>query len=135
MTNPIADTLIRIRNAQMINAEHVVMPASKLRLQIANTLKDAGYLAGVERKKRKINKSEREFIDLQFKYDEKDKENVISDMKLVSKPSRHIYIRAKDIRPVRSGYGIAVMSTSEGVMSSVEARKKNIGGEILFEIW
>ena len=75
-----------------------------------------------------------EYLAISLKYGD-DKEPGISGFKIISRPSRHMYIRAEDIKLVRSGYGIAVISTSKGVMSSKEARKQNLGGEMLFEVW
>jgi len=130
---PIADMLTTIMNAQAVNKESVVLPFSKMKLDITNTMKVGGYLAGVERKKRKTKKSEHESISITLKYNEHGP--AISGVKLISRPSRRMYIKASQIKPVRSGYGMAIISTPKGVMSSKEARKQKLGGEILFEIW
>ena len=130
---PIADMLTTIMNAQAVNKESVILPFSKMKFDIANVLKASGYLAGVERKKRKVKKSEQEFISATLKYDEYG--SSISGIKIISRPSRRMYIKASQIKPVRSGHGISVVSTPKGVMSSKEARKHKLGGEILFEIW
>ena len=134
VTDPIADMLIRIKNAQMAHAERVLIPTSKIKSKIAQILKDAGYLADVDSKKKKGNKTEHEYLDVGLQYDAED-QGAINGIKVVSHPSRHLYIHAKDFRPVRSGYGMAVISTSKGVMTAKDARKENVGGEILFEIW
>lgn len=130
---PIADMLTIIMNAQAVNKESVVLPFSKMKFDIANILKAGGYVSVVERKKRKAKKSEQELISVILKYDEYGP--AINGVKLISRPSRRMYIKADQIRLVRSGYGIAVLSTPKGIMSSKEARKQKLGGEILFEIW
>ncbi|MBI4158372.1 MAG: 30S ribosomal protein S8 [Candidatus Yanofskybacteria bacterium] len=125
--------LTQIMNAQAVNKESVVLPFSKMKFDIANVLKTNGYLAGVERRKRKAKKSEQELISATLKYDEHGP--AISGIKLISCPSRRTYIKVSQIKPVRSGHGMSVVSTSKGIMSSKEARKQKLGGEILFEIW
>lgn len=131
--DPIADMLIRIKNAQMARAERVLIPSSKMKAQIAVILKEAGYVADVDKRKRKAKKVEHEWLDIGLRYE--NNLGAISGVKLISKPSRHMYAGAKEIKPVQSGYGIAVLSTPNGILSSKEARKQNVGGEILFEIW
>lgn len=131
--DPISDMLVRIKNAQAVRSEHVVIPFSKMKFRIATILKEAGYVADVERKKRKAKKAEIEFLSLALKYDQGD--GAVHGIKIVSRPSRHMYIKAKDIKPVRSGYGMAMLSTSKGILTSSEARKAGLGGEVLFEIW
>ncbi len=133
MTDPISDMLIRIKNAQLVHAERVLVPASKIKQSIATILQKAGYVANVEHRTRKMKKSEQDYLDLGLQYT--DGVGAISGLKIVSKPSRHLYIKAKDIKLVRSGHGMAVLSTPQGVMTSQEARKQGIGGEVLFEIW
>jgi len=130
---PIADMLTTIMNAQAVNKETVVLSFSKMKFDVANILKTSGYVASVERKKRKIKKSEREFISITLRYDEYGP--ATSGVKLISRPSRRMYIKASQIKPVRSGYGMSVISTPKGIMSSKEARKHKLGGEILFEVW
>ena len=130
---PIADMLTIIMNAQAVNKESVIFPFSRMKFNIANVLKTSGYLAGVERKKRKTKRSEHELLSITLKYDERGP--VINGIKLISRPSRRMYIKSSQIKPVRSGYGMAVISTPGGIMSSKEARKQKLGGEILFEVW
>ncbi len=125
--------LTRLTNAQAVRHESVMVPFSTVKFKIAQLLKDAGYLAEVDRKKRKAKKSEVEWLDLKLRYD--DSRGAITGIRLVSRPSRHIYTKAKEIRPVRSGYGLAVVSTPKGIMSGATARKENVGGEVMFEIW
>jgi small subunit ribosomal protein S8 len=131
--DPIADMLSQIKNAQAVNLDRVVLPSSKVKAKIAAILKEAGYLASVDKKKKKAQKTEHEYLDLELKYT--DGVSAISGVKMISKPSRHMYLKASEIKPVRSGYGCAVISTSKGIMTSQEARKQGLGGEILFEIW
>ena len=125
--------LIQIKNAQAVGHEQVALPFSKVKFRIAEILKSAGYLADVERKNKKGKKVEHEYLHLTLKY--QDNQGAINGIKIVSRPSRRMYIKADDIKLVRSGYGIAVISTSKGIMNSKEARKNNLGGEILFEIY
>lgn len=131
--DPIADMLIRIKNAQAVRGEQVVMPFSKVKFKIANILKEAGYISEVERKNKKVKKSEHEYLQCLLKY--QDNQGALSDVKIISRPSRRMYIKAKDIKSVRSGHGLAIISTSKGIMSSKEAKKAGLGGEIICEIW
>ena len=134
MSYPISDMLIRITNAQAVGKEQVSVPFSKIKFRIAQILKENGFIQEVEKKSKKSRKIEVDYLLITLKYDET-KTPALNDFKLISKPSRHLYAKAEDMKPVRSGYGIAVVSTSKGVMSSKEARKQGVGGEILFEVW
>src|SRR4051812_33213308 len=116
MMDPINDMLTRIKNAQASHKESVWVPFSKVKFHIANLLKGAGYISSVDRKKRKAVKAELEWLELGLKY--ADQEGAISGILIFSPPSRHIYIKSDAIRPVRSGYGTAVVSTSQGIMTS-----------------
>lgn len=131
--DPIADMLTRIQNAQAARHGELSVPFSKVKFNIAILLKTAGYLSSVERKTRKARTAELEWVDMGLKYD--GTAGAISGIRIVSRPSRHLYTKASEIRPVRSGFGIAVISTSQGIMTSQEAKKANLGGEVLFEIW
>ncbi len=135
MTDPISDMLIRIKNAQMVSHDQVLMPFSKMKFAIANVLKSSGFISEVERKKKASGKkkTEHEYLLLTLKYDEG--MGAVQDVKIISKPSRRMYIKASEIRPVRSGHGIAVISTPKGIMSSKDAWKQKLGGEILCEVW
>lgn len=134
MSYPISDMLIRIQNAQAVGKEQVSVPFSKIKFRIAQILKENGFIIDVEKKKKKLKKSEFDYLLISLKYGE-DKLPGVDGLKIISRPSRHIYAGVKDIKPVHSGYGIAVISTSKGIMSSKEARKQGLGGEMLFEIW
>jgi small subunit ribosomal protein S8 len=133
ITDTISDMLIRIKNAQAVDKEQVVIPFSKMKFEICRILKEAGFIGEVEKKTKKDKKSEHNYLSVNLKYEEG--HGALNGVKLISKPSRRMYIQAKDIKPVRSGYGIAIISTSKGLMSSVEARKNKIGGEIICEVW
>lgn len=131
LTDPIADMLARIRNAVMARHDRVVIPASKLKGTIADVLKSEGYVADVARD---TEESGLEVLSITLKYG-KDKAPAIEGIERVSKPGRRVYVRAQDIPKVRSGLGIAVLSTSRGIMSDRQARKVGVGGELLCQIW
>jgi small subunit ribosomal protein S8 len=131
--DPIANMLTSITNAQAARKPTLVVPFSNVKLAIAELLARQGYVASVERGKRKARTAEVDVITLTLKYT--NGEGAISGARLISKPSRHLYSKASQLRPVRSGYGIAVLTTPAGIMTNVEARKARTGGEVLFEIW
>jgi len=130
MTDPIADMLTRIRNAQAVKKETVVFPYSKIKWEILDVLSKNGYIKGLD----KTNKKNKKFVEIILKYDE-EKTPKISELKRVSKPSRRIYVHAKDIWFFKKGLGIKVLSTPKGILSDKEAKKLNVGGEVLLEIW
>lgn len=129
MTDPIADMLNRIRNAQAVSHQTVNIPFSNLKYEIAKVLKKHGFIEKVEKKGKKVNKT----IEITLKYD--GKTPVISSLKRISKPGQRIYKGSKELRRVRGGYGIAIISTPKGLMTNKESRKQKIGGEVLCEIW
>lgn len=133
MSYPISDMLIRINNAQAVGKEQVSVPFSKMKLKIAQILKENAFIEDVERRKKKAKKTELEYLSIVLKYS--DNRPALSGFKLISKPSRHSYIGAKEIKPVRSGFGLGIISTSKGIMSAKDAKKQNLGGEMLFEVW
>ncbi|MCH8986888.1 30S ribosomal protein S8 [Patescibacteria group bacterium] len=130
MTDPIADMLIRIRNAQAVKKDTVQIPFSHIKYQIAKVLEQRKFIKGIELKGRKTKK----VLELALKYD-KEQESAIIGLKRISKPGLRTYAAAQKIRRVRSGQGIAILSTSAGIMSDSDARRKNVGGEVLCEIW
>lgn len=130
MVDPIADMLNRIRNAQAVLQPTVVIPFSNFKNRIAEILEKEGFVEKVEKKGRKARK----IIEVTLKYQKKTKP-VISGLKRISKPGQRIYVSVKDIRSVRGGYGIAIISTSKGLMTGKEAKKRKLGGEIICEIW
>ncbi|UZE93183.1 MAG: 30S ribosomal protein S8 [Candidatus Nealsonbacteria bacterium] len=127
--DPIADMLTSIRNAQAVLKETVKIPFSKLKFEIAKILEKNAFVEKVEKKGRGIKR----IIEIKLKYE--DKKPVISGLKRISKPGQRIYLRAKKIKPVRSGYGISIISTSKGLLTDEEVRKQNIGGEVICEVW
>jgi len=128
MTDPISDMLTRIRNAGRALLPVVVVPHSRLKENLANILKKEGYVAevAVERKAPKT-------INIKLKYE--GKKTVIEGLRRISRPGLRHYVGATEIPRVRGGLGVAVLSTSEGVMTGPQARKKNLGGELLCYIW
>ena len=130
VTDPIADMLTRIRNANQLKYNEVLVPTSKLKTEIANILKNEGYINGY-----KIEKTENgSMMVLELKYGAK-KERVITGLKRISKPGLRVYAKKEEIPTVLNGLGIAIISTSKGLMVDREARKANLGGEVLAYIW
>jgi small subunit ribosomal protein S8 len=130
ITDPIADMLTRIRNANLIRQEHVLMPASKLKLEIAKVLKAQGYIQKYDL----IDDKRHGQLRIHLRY-ARERERVISGLRRVSRPGMRIYVDAKQIPRVMGGLGIAVLSTSRGVLTDREARRRRIGGEVLCHIW
>ncbi|HIJ78525.1 MAG: 30S ribosomal protein S8 [Desulfobulbaceae bacterium] len=130
MTDPLADMLTRIRNAGMVKFESVEMPLSKLKAGVAEILKREGYISGFQVIEDKIQGVLR--VDL--KYDQNNY-GVITGLKRISKPGRRIYVKHDKIAKVMSGLGIAIISTSKGIVTDREARSQKLGGEILCEVW
>lgn len=133
MTDPIADMLTRIRNAIMAGHSYVVVPGSKMKLAIARILNEEGFIENYDVTKDHPQPMIR--IWLKYAGDRKDRRSVITGLKRVSKPGRRVYAGKKDIPWVLSGMGIAVLSTSRGVMTGKRARRLGIGGEVLCHIW
>jgi small subunit ribosomal protein S8 len=130
MTDPIADMLTRIRNAVRVERPHVQMPVSKLKRGLAEVLKREGYIWDWKEVEAKpVNQ-----LEIELKYGPNG-ERLIRHIKRVSKPGCRIYAGATKLRPVLNGLGIAVLSTSRGVISDREARQRKLGGEVLCEIW
>ena len=130
MTDPIADMLTRIRNANTVGHESVDIPASKMKKAIAEILLDEGYIGGYD----VIDDSKQGTIRVQMKYGA-DKEKVISGIKKISKPGLKVYAKANDVPKVLGGLGIAIISTSQGLMTDRAARKAGLGGEVLAYVW
>lgn len=130
MTDPIADYLTRIRNAARANHKHTDVPASRVKAEISKILLQAGFLKGVKY----IEDNKQGILRVYVKYT-KDNKSVISGMKRISKPSCRVYTPSKRLPRVLGGYGMAILSTSQGILSDVECRKRGIGGEIICEIW
>jgi small subunit ribosomal protein S8 len=130
-TDPIADMLTRIRNANNAEHENVVIPASKMKVEIARILKQEGYINGFsvegETAKEKT-------ITIDLKYGP-DKEKVITGLKRISKPGLRVYAKGDNVPRVLNGLGIAIISTSKGLMTDRDARKQNLGGEVVAYVW
>ncbi len=134
MIDPLADMFNRINNAQSVLKETVDVPFSKLKYEVAKILEKENFIEKIEKPKGKIGATgERKILKLFLKY--KDKIPVISEIKIISRPSQRIYIKSDKIKPIKSGYGVIIISTSKGLMAGKEARKQKLGGEIVCEIW
>ncbi len=131
-TDPIADMLTRIRNANMVSLSEVEIPSSKLKVELAKLLKSEGYVENYV-----VNEKEGsnfKTLKITLKYDEKSRP-VISNLKRVSRPGLRSYCKAKNMPQVLGGMGIAIVSTSKGLLTDRKARKENVGGEILCYVW
>jgi len=128
MTDPIADMLTRIRNANQMRNETVTMPSSKIKVEIAKILKEEGYIAEYS-----VSSDAKKVLSLQLKYN--GAERIISGIKRISKPGLRVYAQANELPKVLNGLGIAIISTSSGVMCDKQARKLGTGGEVLAYVW
>jgi len=131
MTDPIADMLTRIRNASSAMHEDVTIPASKIKESIARILANEGFIDGVEVKNGDAGHS---IIRITLRYSE-ERERAISGIRRISKPGQRVYRGAQELPRVLGGLGIAIVSTSQGVMTDKEARRAKVGGEVLAYIW
>ena len=129
VTDPIADMLTRIRNANQMRYKEVEVPSSKIKAEIAKILKKEGFIADYKIKKNNIQ----DILVLSLKYD--GKERVITGLKRISKPGLRVYVKANEVPTVLNGLGIAIISTSKGMMTDKEARKGSHGGEVVAYIW
>jgi len=129
-TDPIADMLTRIRNANMVSLPTVAMPSSKLKVALAKLLKEEGYIVDYSEAVDGVFKT----LTITLKYDEANKP-VISNLQRVSRPGLRTYHKAKNLPQVYGGLGIAVVSTSKGLLTDRKARKENLGGEVLCYVW
>ena len=130
MTDPIADMLTRIRNANTVGHTTVEIPASKMKKSIAGILADEGYIKGFD----VIDDNKQGIIRIQMKYGT-DKERVISGIKKISKPGLKVYAKSDEVPKVLGGLGIAIISTSNGIISDKQARKLGVGGEVICYVW
>lgn len=135
ISDPIADMLTRIRNAVMVGQPTVAMPSSKMKVEIANILKDEGYLETVE----VVNDEEpnKPVLRVRVKYvgKRRERQSVLTGLERVSRPGRRVYTKKRDIPWVLSGIGVAILSTPKGVMTGQKARSLGIGGELLCKVW
>jgi small subunit ribosomal protein S8 len=129
MTDPVSDMLTRIRNALRIRAEKIDIPASRLKVEIARILKEEGFI-----KTYKILKDKRQGI-LRVVPRYVESESVLSGLKRISKPGRRIYVGSKEIPKVMGGVGIAILTTSKGIMSDKTSRREGVGGEVICHVW
>ena len=130
VTDPIADMLTRIRNANQMRYKEVEVPASKIKLEIARILKEEGFINDFKVKKNDVQS----ILVLSLKYSDK-KERVITGLKRISKPGLRVYAKAEELPRVLNGLGIAIISTSKGVMTDKQARQQSLGGEVLAFVW
>ena len=130
VTDPIADLLTRIRNANQMRYNEVVVPSSNVKERIVEILKSEGYIADYKIEKGQVQDN----IVITLKYG-KNKERVISGLKRISKPGLRVYAKAEEIPNVLNGLGISIVSTSKGIMTGKEAKKENLGGEVLAYVW
>ncbi len=128
-TDPIADMLARIRNAALAHHERTEIPRSVIKERIAEILKAEGYIADY-----RVDESGFGTIVVTLKYG-RDRESAIAGLRRKSRPGRRVYVSYRDIPKVHNGLGVAIMSTSRGVMSDKSAREQKVGGEILCEVW
>jgi small subunit ribosomal protein S8 len=130
MSDPIADLLTRMRNGLSARQERVDVPASRLKEQICAVLEREGYIAGYKR----VEDDKQGILQISLRYLE-NQQPVVHGMCRVSKPSLRVYVGSDEIRPVRSGLGISILSTSKGVMTGKQAHADNVGGEVICEVW
>lgn len=128
MTDPVSDMLTRIRNAALARHERTLVPASKLKRNIAEILKKEGYIADVR------DEGDERNLTIVLKYG-RDRGSVIDGIRRISRPGRRVYVSYDRIPRVLSGLGISILSTSRGIMSDREARRQKVGGELLCEVW
>jgi len=131
MTDPIADMLTRVRNANRMKFRSVNARLSRVNLEIVKVLKRTGYISGFDVKK---DASKKDVLKIYLKYTDT-RGRIIQDLQRVSKPGRRIYVSSKKIPRVYNGFGVAIVSTSRGIMRDKEARQQNVGGEILCNVW
>ncbi|MCX6721308.1 MAG: 30S ribosomal protein S8 [Candidatus Staskawiczbacteria bacterium] len=129
MTDPITDMLNHLRNAQAVGKTEVLVPSSKIKLEIANILTEEGFVGEVK----KTVKGKAKVIKINLKYD--NDIPAIAGLKRVSKPGQRIYEGVSEIRKVHGGYGISIVSTPKGLMTNKEAKKLKLGGEIICQVW
>lgn len=130
MTDPISDLLTRLRNASAVKKQIVEVPASKIKYSIAKILENQGYVSGVEQYQDGV----RAMMRITLKYGDH-RMPAITDIRRVSKPGLRIYRKAEELRTVRSGYGISIVSTPNGLMTGSEAKKRRLGGEVICEVF
>jgi len=131
MTDPLADMLVRLRNANKAKHEKVDIPASNFKVHVARILKDEGYIKNYKM----IKDGKQGILRVYLKYEGETKKQVISGLKLISRPGLRRYVKKAEIPPVLRGLGLSILSTSRGILTDKEARKLNVGGELLCSVW
>ncbi len=131
MTDPLADMLARLRNANKAKQEKVDIPASNFKVQVARILKDEGYLKNYK----VIKDGKQGILRIYLKYEGETKKQIIGGLKIISRPGLRRYVHRSEIPLVLRGLGLSILSTSKGVLTDKEARKQNVGGELLCSIW
>ena len=131
MSDPIADMLTRIRNANTAKHDTVDIPLSKIKLSIAEILKNEGYIADYELQGEGVHQN----IHITLKYSNNKANRILTGLKKISKPGLRVYAGAEDLPKVLGGLGIAIISTNEGLLTDKQAREKNVGGEVLAFVW
>ncbi len=129
ITDPIADLLTRIKNALRVRKKTVNAPYSKIKVAILKILKDAELIEDFK----VVGQTKKQFV-INLKYDETG-EPMIEDLKRISKPGRRVYLGYKDLKPLRGGFGFRIVSTSRGIMTDIEARRRKLGGEVICEVY
>lgn len=129
MTDPISDMLTRIRNASKVRKQIVDVPTSKMKFALAKVLQNEGYVAGVEQ----VEGLKGVTLRIHLKYEGDDPKIMV--IKRISKPGRRVYVQTTELPTVRSGFGIAIVSTPNGLMTNIEARKRRLGGELICEVY
>lgn len=129
MTDPIADMLTRIRNAAQAQHEHTILPSSKLKAQLAEILKQEGFIDDY-----RVEDGVQNSLTVFLKYG-RDRQSAFAGMRRASRPGRRLYVGHHDIPRVQNGMGVAILSTSAGIMTDRDARDKRVGGEVLCEVW
>jgi small subunit ribosomal protein S8 len=130
MTDPIADLLSRVRNALLAKHDRLDVPVSKLKLEVCRILKEEGFIKNF----RVIDGTPVGSLRIFLRYSPEG-EPAINHVERISKPGRRVYIASKDIKPVRNGLGLGIVSTSQGLLSDAQARQRKVGGELLCELW
>jgi len=130
ISDPIADMLTRIRNAAKAKFDSVDIPGSVVKTEMAKVLRDQGFI----RNYKFVKDNKQGILRVYLKYGHGQK-SVILGLQRVSRPSRRVYVKSKDVRPVLNGMGVAILSTSRGVMTDKQARQANLGGEVLCQVW
>ena len=133
MSDPISDMLTRVRNAQMREHPAVSMPSSKVKVAIANVMKEEGYIEDFQ----VLEEKPQDVLQIKLKYvgGRRDRRSVITGLQRVSRPGRRVYVGKGDIPWVLSGMGIAILTTSKGIMTGQNARRQQLGGEVLCKVW